>query len=187
MPYSLLSLIAENTTAYAHSKGASSNWRTTPEELYVFTAAHICMGICVYPHVHMYWAEEYYLPFITQCFSRDRFMELLRYFHINPPNVPLIPVQPLGKVQPLLDSLVESFPSYYKPGRELTVDEAMVGFKGGSALKQYIPNKPTKWGYKIWCLSSRNYLLTFKVYEGARAGNASVSAADAALHLVRPF
>ena len=187
LPYSLMALIATNTNSYAHSKDATSDWSTTPEELFVFIAAHICMGICVYPRVHMYWPQEYHLPFISQCFSRDRFMELLRYFHIAPLEEPSVTVPPLGKVQLLLDFLAVSFASFYKPGRELTIDEAMVGFKGRSTLKQYIPNKPTKWGYKIWCLCSQNYTLAFKVCEGARSANDSVSAAKAALEMVRPY
>ena len=187
LPYSLLALIATNTTAYAHSKGTSSDWGTTPDELFVFIAAHICMGICVYPQVHMYWSQEYHLPFISQCFSRNRFKELLRYFHIAPLNESSATSSPLGKVQLLLDFLAVSFASFYKPDRELTVDEAMVGFKGRSTLKQYIPSKPTKWGYKIWCLCNHNYTLAFKVCEGARSGNESVTAAEAALELVRPY
>jgi hypothetical protein len=67
------------------------------------------------------------------------------------------------------------------------MDEAMVGFKGRSTLKQFIPNKPTKWGYKVWCLSSRNYLLAFKVYEGTGSDNMSVTATEAALQLVHPY
>ena len=63
----------------------------------------------------------------------------------------------------------------------------MVGFKGRSLLKQYLPNKPTKWGYKIWCLCSNTYTLAFKVCEGTRGGNASASAAEAVLELVRPY
>jgi hypothetical protein len=38
------------------------------------------------------------------------------------------------------------------PGRELAVDEAMIGFKGRFILKQYLPGKPTKWGIKAWVL-----------------------------------
>jgi hypothetical protein len=46
------------------------------------------------------------------------------------------------------------------------LDEAMVAYKGRSPIKQYIPSKPHKWGYKIWCLSSDNYLLHFEIYAG---------------------
>jgi hypothetical protein len=42
----------------------------------------------------------------------------------------------------------------------------MAAFKGRSPIKQYIPSKPHKWGYKIWCLSSEDYLLHFEIYAG---------------------
>ena len=52
--------------------------------------------------------------------------------------------------------------------RELSIDEAISGFKGISALKQYLPLKPTNRGYKIWCLceSKSGYFLNFSVYTG---------------------
>ena len=42
----------------------------------------------------------------------------------------------------------------------------MVAYKGRSPIKQYMPSKPHKWGYKIWCLASEDYLLHFEVYAG---------------------
>ena len=55
------------------------------------------------------------------------------------------------------------------PGWELSIDGAMVGYKGHSTMKQYMPNKPTKRGYKVWCIcDARNgYILFFKIYTGA--------------------
>ena len=52
--------------------------------------------------------------------------------------------------------------------QHLTLDEAMAAFKGRSPIKQYIPSKPHKWGYKIYCLASEDYLLHFEIYEGRR-------------------
>ena len=42
----------------------------------------------------------------------------------------------------------------------------MVGFKGRIGFKQYLPKKPTKRGYKIWCRvdSANGYLCDFRVY-----------------------
>jgi len=73
---------------------------------------------------------------------------------------------PLPRVRPLIQSLQHSFPRHYAPSRCLTLDEAMVAFKGRSPIKQYIPSKPHKWGYKIYCLASDDYLLQFEVYQG---------------------
>jgi hypothetical protein len=170
----LLRTIATNTSTYAHSRGANSNWCTTAEELYLFIAAHIGMGINRLPSVHMYWDHTWRCDAITSIFTRDKYIELLRYFHISSPSSTSSSTHPLSKLQPLLSELSTSFASYFLPGRELVVDEAMVGFKGRSEMKQYIKSKPTKWGYKVWCLVSCEYLVAFNVYEGKRS-SASIS------------
>lgn len=43
----------------------------------------------------------------------------------------------------------------------------MIKFKGRSSLKQYMPKKLTKHGYKVWtkCASS-GYCLDFEIYTG---------------------
>ena len=48
-----------------------------------------------------------------------------------------------------------------------SVDEIMVGFKGRSIIKQYMPSKPKKWEIKLWgrC-SSTGFLHDFDVYQG---------------------
>ena len=45
----------------------------------------------------------------------------------------------------------------------------MVGFKGCSSLKQYLPMKSTKRGFKIWCVcdAATGYMCNFEVYTGA--------------------
>jgi len=40
----------------------------------------------------------------------------------------------------------------YNLHRDVSVDEAMVAFKGRSTLKQYMPMKPVKQGFKVWML-----------------------------------
>ena len=43
----------------------------------------------------------------------------------------------------------------------------MVPFKGKSLLRQYLPNKPHKWGFKIWGRSGiSGFLYDFGVYQG---------------------
>ena len=67
-----------------------------------------------------------------------------------------------------MDALASLFVFYSYPHRENSIDEAMVGFKGRSSLKQYVPKKPTKRGIKVWCRSdSKNgYTCAFQVYTG---------------------
>ena len=47
-----------------------------------------------------------------------------------------------------------------------SVDEIMVGFKGRLLLRQYMPNKPRNWGFKLWGRSGvSGYLYDFDIYE----------------------
>jgi len=166
LPPGLLQQWADYTNDYAQQRGAERGWRTTVEELYAFLGVHIYMGICPLPRWHMYWSELYQQPFVASVFPRWRFEQLLRYFHVAPPPPAAAPADPLSRVRPLIQSLQHSFPHHYAPSRCLTLDEAMVAFKGRSPIKQYIPSKPHKWGYKIYCLASDDYLLHFEVYQG---------------------
>ncbi|XP_047500267.1 piggyBac transposable element-derived protein 3-like [Penaeus chinensis] len=62
------------------------------------------------------------------------------------------PNDKLSKVRPLLEHLRSKFKEI--PMTEyLCVDEQMVPFKGNSSMKQYIPKKPHKRGYKIFVLA----------------------------------
>ena len=55
-----------------------------------------------------------------------------------------------------------------RPHREVSVDEAMVPFKGRSSLKQYMPQKPVKRGFKVWCRADAHnvYISQIQVYAG---------------------
>ena len=57
------------------------------------------------------------------------------------------------------------------PGRDLSIDEAMVAFKGRSFMKQYMPAKPVKWGFKVWTVAEADtgYVSGYEIYTGRRA------------------
>ena len=47
----------------------------------------------------------------------------------------------------------------------------MIAFKCRHALKVYMPNKPTKWGYKLWCRAGvSGYVYAFEVSGGLLRG-----------------
>ena len=49
----------------------------------------------------------------------------------------------------------------------LSIDEQIVPFKGRISLKQYNPQKPHKWGYKIYFISgSSGFAYNFEIYSG---------------------
>ena len=64
----------------------------------------------------------------------------------------------------------------YSPSHWQSIHESMVLFKGRSSLKQYMPRKPVKRGYKIWerADATTGYVCQFEIYSGkdnAKQGN----------------
>jgi len=76
----------------------------------------------------------------------------------------------LYKIRPMIDHLNNVYCTSFSPDRNLSCDESMVGFKGRSGIKQYMPMKPVKRGFKIWaiCCAITGYLLKFIIYEGKK-------------------
>lgn len=73
----------------------------------------------------------------------------------------------LYKIRPYINKIRKSFKNNYYPTQNTAIDESMVKFKGRSSLKQYMPKKPTKRGYKVWTkCASTGYCLDFDIYTG---------------------
>ena len=65
--------------------------------------------------------------------------------------------------------IIDTFKSYFQlsaPTENLCIDEQMIPFKGHSRLKQYNPQKPKKWGYKLLA-SPEGQIYNFEVHTGA--------------------
>ena len=65
--------------------------------------------------------------------------------------------------------------------KQVTIDEAMIQFKGRLAFKQYMKDKPVKWGgFKVFVLSDAHngYMYRLEVYSGK---NLDSSASDVGL------
>ena len=56
----------------------------------------------------------------------------------------------------------------YTPGVGCTVDESLLGFQGRCSFKQYIPNKPSKYGIKMYVLvdSKSFYSVCSEIHTG---------------------
>ena len=162
LPQQLMEEFAQHT-----NDAAPHDWRpTTAAELYAFLGVHLFMGIDRLPRTELYWSETFGHPLITSLFSRDRFKQLLRFFRVVALDEAAVARDPLSHIRSLAVRLNASFAAHFTPQQRLALDEAMVAFKGRAKIKQYIPSKPHKWGYKIYCLASDDYLLHFEVYEG---------------------
>ena len=120
---------------------------------------------------------KYLIIPISRRISRKRFTDIHHYLHfVDNSSLPL-PTDPnydkLGKIRPILNSIADTFCRIYCPHQNVSVDEAMVPFKGRSTLKQYTPLKPIKRGIKVWSMADaeNGFLCEFDVYTGKKAGN----------------
>ena len=70
----------------------------------------------------------------------------------------------LFKVRPLLNHLQLKF-NNIPMDQMMCVDEQMVPFKGSSSLKQHVPSKPHKYGYKFFVLcDAKGIIYNFEIY-----------------------
>ena len=42
---------------------------------------------------------------------------------------------------------------HFQPDQHVSIDERMVRNKGRYAFRQYMKDKPTKWGMKLWVVA----------------------------------
>ncbi|CAF1435480.1 unnamed protein product, partial [Rotaria sordida] len=93
---------------------------------------------------------------ISSVMSRDRFLEIKKYLHVTDNSVQSnrtdINFDRANKVRPLLNIVKENFRKIPKE-EKLSIDEQIIPFKGKSIMKQHMPNKPNRWGYKMFLLA----------------------------------
>ena len=179
----LLQVIVSETNRYAkqclsvahqHNEGPPPVWETNIHEMKAVFGFMLVMGLNELPDLRDYWSNSEYTHYfpVASRITRHRFLEIMSYLHFVD-NDTLVPRgQPgfdrLGKVRPVIEALRESFLSSYKPHKEASIDEAMIKFKGRSSLKQYLPKKPTKRGFKVWVRadSQNGFVSDLNVYTG---------------------
>lgn len=175
----LIDTIVFQTNLYAIQKNGDRFVPTTADELKVFLGINLLMGLKKLPSYRDYWSSipELRDPYISSLMSVNRFGWLLTHLHLanndempqrNDPSF-----DKLFKLRPYLEHLSTKFAELYSPEEIQSIDESMIRYKGRSSLKQYMPKKPIKRGYKVWVRADRHgYVSQFQIYTG-KSGNTS--------------
>ena len=151
------------------------NWKETDtHEMRTFLGVLLLMGIVYKPRMTLYWStdEIFSTPIFSQVISRNRFFLLLKFLHFSNNDDPSFDPKDenrdrLHKVRPLINMIRQRCKKIYYPGKNLSVDESLVLFKGRLAFKQYIKTKRAHFGIKLYELCSSNGVtLDFFVYCG---------------------
>ena len=138
----------------------------TLEEFKRFLACLLYMGIVKVPDMKNLWTHKFF-P------QREGVRAILAALQVH--NYRVANKQdPLYKIRPIYNHMLEVCPSLFTPFQNISVDERMVKSKARVFFKQYICNKPTKWGFKLWVIaySLSAYTLDMVVYTGSgKRGN----------------
>ena len=125
----------------------NSRFKTWPEDgvtagdIKAFLAMIIAMGLVNQENVQDYWSTDEVLsiPFFPQLMSRDKFLNILTFFHLCDNNNYVArghagnnPVNKLGAVY---NVVADNFSNVWTPGGEICIDEGMIPFRGKVHLK----------------------------------------------------
>lgn len=172
-------MTAEQTNLYAqqeHGAGRpNKRWKpVTGPEIQGFIGIIIYMRIVTFPQLDMYFQADFFqCPIVRNAMTRARCKLIKQYLHFNDntkmPKLGSTDYDGLYKIRPVLN-IINEFKYVYRPNRDISVDKAMIAYKGNFSAKQYMKDKPTPWGLKFWVIAeaSTGFTLDAKQYLGKK-------------------
>ncbi|XP_062375621.1 piggyBac transposable element-derived protein 4-like [Sardina pilchardus] len=177
LPNSILQTIVINTNKYGQEN--HKTWRKiTLKDLYSYLSMVIYMGLLKVASIGDYWklSDLYNFPFPVSVMSASKFKRIATSIQMSDPKDDAANNKKKGtadydrlcKIKPMYEQLRQTCKASYHPQQNIAVDERMVKSKARTGLKQYMKNKRSKWGFKLFVLadSSNGYTWDFTVFEG---------------------
>jgi len=166
----LIETILNETQLYSLQEDVNKPVNITKTELNRYIGILLYASVIHVPNIRDYWSAELGFPQIYEAMSLNRFETLRRFLHFNNNNTMLDRGNPnfdrLHKIRPLVDHLNSKY-SNIQCREYLSVDEQLCATKARSYLKQYLPAKPHKWGYKLFVLcDDEGFSYKFEIYTG---------------------
>lgn len=145
----IFNLIVEQTNLYSFQKFNKSVC-TSVTEIKDLIGIMLIMGIVKMPAYSDYWSPYTRYSQISNVMSLKRYKQLMRCLHFCN-NEETDDTDRFFKVRQLIDMIRINCLSVPQ-GKRFSIDEMMVPYKGKKAgsRKQYMKNKPKKWGFKLF-------------------------------------
>lgn len=188
-PNEMMEHIVDQSNRYRNQQNMKCMLMTV-EEIHRLIGVLFYMACVQIPRKEGYWHHRTRQRFVADCFTLKRFKELLRMLHFN--DLALMPKKcdpafdRYYKIRPMIDKANIAFDAAIAtPEKRQSIDEMMIKFKGRApqGLKQYLPLKPTKRGYKVWTRSGvSGYVYQIEPYQPAPAAKLLT---EAPLHATR--
>ncbi|XP_064083929.1 piggyBac transposable element-derived protein 3-like [Macrobrachium nipponense] len=159
--------ITEQTNLYAVRDKNCTNFHVAKDEIKKILGLMLMSGYHSVPSENDYWStsEDLEIPIFPKTMSRDRFRSIKRYLPVA--DTSNLADSKIAKVLPLLEMLRERCQANGIFHEYLSIDESMIPYHGHHSTKQYLKNKPLRFGYKMWMLCSADgYPYNFELYCG---------------------
>ena len=132
----------DETNRYAEQSLRGAEWSMNADEIRAYLGFMILMDVNKLPEKRDYWSNSEYLHYspISDRITRDCFEQITRYLHFVDNDI--LPARGeegyfrTQKVDPVISALKQNSQAAYYPNREVSIDEAMISFKGRSSMKQ---------------------------------------------------
>lgn len=181
--HQMVDMIVTHTNAEARRQ--VDDWEATDrDELYVFIGLLILAGVYRAKNepISQLWSKTDGRSIFGKSMSRDRFQKLQSYlrFDDRTTRIERRADDKLAPIRELIELFATKCRSSYKPGQNITIDEQLLSYRGRCPFKVYIPNKPGKYGIKIWIVadSQTNYCSNLQVYTGRNGPRREVGQAS---------
>lgn len=154
-------------------------------EIKAFFGLCLAMGILKLPLVEMYWQKKFSLFEVNDwgdIMSRNRFSSIMRYLKFCDEQVDKPAVEPgqpgydrLYKVRRFLSIILPKYKNERISSQWLAIDEQMIPYRGRVGFRQFIANKPHRFGIKAWAMADAKtgYILRQQIYTGKNLGEAN--------------
>ncbi|KAK3892433.1 hypothetical protein Pcinc_003666 [Petrolisthes cinctipes] len=168
LPIDLLEDVVYQTNLYAKQKDVNTSFSIDIHELMQFIGIVIYKGVVHLPSIEDYWATKTRIPQVADMMASKRFRLIRSLLHFNNNENVQASTDRFFKVRPFFSGVTKQFQKVAETPTQ-SVDEVMVAYKGTRAgsLRQYMQNKPDKWGYKLFCRASIDgFIHDILLYQG---------------------
>lgn len=148
---------------------------TTIIEVRAFIGLLYFCGVHKSSHVNVrdLWATDGTgLEVFHKTMSYKRFLFLLRCLRFDDIGTRIIRAETdkLAPIREYFEDFVSNCQKYYTVGEFITIDEKLEAFRGRCSFRQYIPNKPAKYGIKVFALVDARtfYTWNLEIYAGSQ-------------------
>ncbi|KAJ8963507.1 hypothetical protein NQ314_005586 [Rhamnusium bicolor] len=162
--------IVQESNIYAHEVDVNRPLNLTCIEFRQYIGILLFTSLVGLPTICTYWATDIGIEIVKKTMTINRFERIKQFLHFNDYEKHL-PKDDQNhdrphKLRPFIDHLNKKFSSVPLESA-LSVDEQLCSTKIRHFMKQYLPLKPHKWGFKLYVLCEvSGFAYTYEIYSG---------------------